>query len=92
MIRRVSIKHVLSKDSDETEYVVSEKDEPDEENLDENGVDEEHSIERQQTTNEHKNDVQENEGIAIKDKDGSIERKRGPDNQTLLRLLEQVCA
>uniref|UniRef100_A0A1I7VIR8 WD repeat and FYVE domain-containing protein 3 n=1 Tax=Loa loa TaxID=7209 RepID=A0A1I7VIR8_LOALO len=90
VIRRVSIKHALSKDSDETECVVNEKDvnEADEES-EENGVDEEHSIERQQTRNGQKNDIQENEGTTIKAKDGSIERKRGPDNQTLLRLLEQ---
>ncbi|KAL3982042.1 Beige/BEACH domain family protein [Acanthocheilonema viteae] len=91
MIRRVSIKHALSKDSDETECVVNEKDvnEADEENVEENGVDEEHSIERRQAANEQKNGTRENEGMTIKAKDGSIERKRGPDNQTLLRLLEQ---
>lgn len=92
MIRRVSIKHALSKDSDETECVANEKDvnEADEENVEENGIDEEHNIDRQQARNEPKNGTQENEGMTIKAKDGSIERKRGPDNQTLLRLLEQV--
>ncbi|VDM14916.1 unnamed protein product [Wuchereria bancrofti] len=92
MIRRISIKHDLSKDSDETECVVNEKDvnEADEGNVEENGVDEEDSsIERQHVRNEQKNGIQENEGISIKLKDGSMERKRGPDNQTLLRLLEQ---
>ncbi|OZC09884.1 hypothetical protein X798_02990 [Onchocerca flexuosa] len=91
MIRRVSIKHVLNKDNDETECVVNEKgvNEADEENVEENGVDEEHNTERQQPRNEEKNGIQENEGMIIKTKDGTIERKRGPDNQTLLRLLEQ---
>ncbi|VDN90901.1 unnamed protein product [Brugia pahangi] len=92
MIRRVSIKHDLSKDKDETECVVNEKDvnEADEGNVEENGVDEEDSnTERQQARNEQKNGIQENELISFKLKDGGMERKRGPDNQTLLRLLEQ---
>ncbi|MCP9266082.1 WD repeat and FYVE domain-containing protein 3 [Dirofilaria immitis] len=69
MIRRVSIKHALRKNSEETECIVNEKDvnEADEENVEEN----------------------ENEEMIMKAKDGNIARKRGPDNQTLLRLLEQ---
>ncbi|KAM3726430.1 WD repeat and FYVE domain-containing protein [Dirofilaria immitis] len=91
MIRRVSIKHALRKNSEETECIVNEKDvnEADEENVEENGVDEEHITERQHPKNKQKNCTQENEEMIMKAKDGNIARKRGPDNQTLLRLLEQ---
>ncbi|VDN29256.1 unnamed protein product, partial [Gongylonema pulchrum] len=87
MIRRVSIKHAESRDSDEA---VNEKDTNDgeEENVEENGVDDEQGTE-QHAENETRNSIQEREEVAGKTKYGSVERKRGPDNQTLLRLLEQ---
>lgn len=92
MIRRVSIKHACSRDSDETESAVNEKDtnDGDEENVEENGVEEEPGNEQLQVENEPRNDSQEKEEKIIKPKSENAERKRGPDNQTLLRLLEQV--
>lgn len=92
MFRLVSTKNAPNKGIDETEFVITEKDvsEPDDENVEENDVDDEHVTEQQQIKNELKNGYQECEGISNNAKVGSTGRKRGPDNQTLLRLLEQV--
>ncbi|VDN02986.1 unnamed protein product [Thelazia callipaeda] len=88
MIRRVSIKHGENKESDEADCFMNEKDisEGDDEN--EVSVDEEMSNEPQAASGQ-KNNSYEKEGMSLKTKDEGMERKRGPDNQTLLRLLEQ---
>lgn len=93
MIRRVSIKHAESDESVEADNLTNEKETTDgEESIEVNGVDEEQSTEQTQPATEKKNSSMEKEETQKKAKNTeNVERKRGPDNQTLLRLLEQVC-
>lgn len=90
MIRRVSIKHNnMQSPFDNGETTNSEKEN--------NGIDDDAGEENEnidEEENEESNDISSKADLKKDLKNGikeeKIEQKRGPDNQTLLRLLEQV--
>lgn len=97
MIRRVSVKHSEPEDSTENEDVenagTTEKGEADvdEETMEENGMSEAQQNESSNVEATPKDDTMPKEGTSKGTTPDGTEtgKKRGPDNQTLLRLLEQ---